>query len=155
MSRKVFSRKVLIKVLVTTNKELCIYIQSQMNKMLNAVITDCFYLLKRDTQTESFVSSCILQFSGGFFAKGGEGHFFWEEMQSQNLCCKVATWKIWRFFMKPALYLHVLLIMEYNVCEVIVLIFSLHNALNRTNKTKDMIAACCSDSIIWLLFHLI
>lgn len=155
MSRKVFSRKVLIKVLVTTNKELCIYIQSQMNKMLNAVITDCFFV--KTGYTNRII--CFILYSsifwGFFFAKGGEGHFFWEEMQSQNLCCKVATWKIWRFFMKPALYLHVLLIMEYNVCEVIVLIFSLHNALNWTNKTKDMIAACCSDSIIWLLFHLI
>lgn len=65
MSRKVFSHKVLIKVLVTTNKELCIYIQSQMNKMLNAVITDCFYLLKQDTQTEQFV--VFVNFRGGDF----------------------------------------------------------------------------------------
>lgn len=95
MSRKVFSRKVLIKVLVTTNKELCIYIQSQMNKMLNAVITDCFYLLKRDTQTESFVSSCILQFSGVFFLLRGVRGISSEKRCSHKIF--VAKWQLGKF----------------------------------------------------------
>lgn len=132
MSRKVFSHKVLIKVLVTTNKELCIYIQSQMNKMLNAVITDCFYLLKQDTQTEQFVSSCIHQFSGGGLLRRGEGGAFHLKrdavikslLQSGNL-------ENLKLFHETSPLLACLLNNGVQcVCEVIVLIFSLHNALN-------------------------
>lgn len=84
MSRKVFSHKVLIKVLVTTNKELCIYIQSQMNKMLNAVITDCFYLLKQDTQTEQFV--VFVNFRGGISSEKRCSHKIF-----------VAKWQLGKF----------------------------------------------------------
>lgn len=69
MSGKVFSHKVLIKVLVTTNKELCIYIQSQMNNAKR-----CYYGLLLFVKTGYTNRIICFIFYSSIFGGGGAFH---------------------------------------------------------------------------------